>query len=122
MSDEAASNFYLAAGQPRQLPPGAVIRVSRGRFDPLKFAEVNTMIQRTGEYLTPAIRKLPGLISYTAGTTPDGLTTQISIWESAEAGMQMSTLAEMRDRARVEAEAMGVQFEQIIQFPVNWAV
>lgn len=104
------------------LPPGAVIRVSRGRFDPARFADVDAMIRATGEYLVPAIRKLPGLITYYAGTSPEGLTTQISIWETDAAGRQMSTLPEMRDRARREAEALGVVFEPIVQFPLNWTI
>lgn len=104
------------------LPATAVIRVSRGRFDPARFAEVDRMIKETGAYLAPAIRSLPGLIAYHAGTSPDGFTTQVSIWENEAAGMQMRTLPEMRDRARSEAEALGVVFEPIVQYPVNWSV
>ncbi len=100
----------------------AVIRVSRGRFDPVRFAEVDEMIRRTGEYLIPAIRRLPGLIAYYAGTSPDGLTTQVSLWENDAAGQQMRVLPEMRDRARAEAEAVGVVFEPIIQYPIAWTV
>ena len=96
-----------AASIPNTLPVGAVIRVSRGRFDPAQFAQVDAMIRRTGEYLVPAIRKLPGLIAYYAGTSPEGVTTQVSIWASSEQGLQMGTLPEMRDRARAEAIEMG---------------
>lgn len=35
----------------------------------------------TGRYLVPAIKKLPGLISYHAGTSPDGSAVHVSIWE-----------------------------------------
>jgi hypothetical protein len=103
-------------------PATAVIRVSRGRFDPAHFAEVDRMIKATGTYLTPAIRRLPGLIAYHAGTSPDGFTTQVSIWENEAAGMQMGSLPEMRDRARGEAEALGVAFDPIVQYSVNWSV
>jgi hypothetical protein len=106
----------------RKFPPGAILRMSRGRFDPKRFAEVSAMINRTGDYLIPAIKKLPGLLAYYAATTPDGITTQVSIWESAEAGMQMAQLPEMRDRARSEAVALGVEFEPIVQFPMNWTI
>ncbi|MCU0759072.1 MAG: hypothetical protein MUF07_07720 [Steroidobacteraceae bacterium] len=68
------------------VPAGAILRVSRGRFDPARFTEVDAMIRRTGDYLVPAIRRLPGLIAYFAATAPDGITTQVSVWESAEAG------------------------------------
>jgi hypothetical protein len=104
------------------LPETAVIRISRGRFDPVRFAEVDRMIKETGIYLAPAIKRLPGLISYHAGTSPDGFTTQVSIWETEAAGMQMRSLPEMRDRARVAAETLGVVFEPIVQYPVNWSV
>ena len=80
------------------------------------------MIRRTGEYLVPAIRQLPGLIAYYAGTSPEGMTTQISIWASTEQGSQMSSLPEMRDRARAEAIAAGVTFEPVVQFPINWDI
>jgi quinol monooxygenase YgiN len=107
---------------PENLPPGAVLRVSRGRFDPARYEDVKAMIEETGAYLVPAIRALPGLIAYYAATTPDGITTQVSIWADAEAGKQMSTLPEMRDRARAAAEALGVVFDPIVQFPVNWSI
>jgi hypothetical protein len=104
------------------MPSTAVIRVSRGRFDPARFAEVDEMIRRTGDYLVPAIKRLPGLLGYYAGTAPEGLTTQVSLWESDAAGQQMRTLPEMRDRARAEAEALGVVFEPIVQYPIDWSV
>lgn len=104
------------------LPKGAVIRVSRGRFDPARYADVDKMIRATGKYLVPAIKSLPGLIAYYAGTSPDGMTTQVSIWASDSAGKQMSTLPEMRDKARQEAEALGVAFDPIIQYPIDWTV
>jgi hypothetical protein len=104
------------------LPPDAVVRVSRGRFDPARYAEVKAMTDETGTYLVPAISALPGLIAYYAATMPDGLTTQVSIWANAEAGRQMATLPEMRDRARAAAEALGVVFDPIVQYPVNWSI
>ena len=104
------------------LPDGAVIRVSRGRFDPSRHAEVDAMIRATGEYLVPAIRRLEGLIDYYAATSPDGVTTQVSVWKSAAAADQMSRLPEMRDRARGEAEALGVSFEPIANLPIAWTI
>jgi hypothetical protein len=105
---------------PATLPSGAVLRVSRGKFDPERFAEVDAMIRATGVYLIPAIQRLPGLIAYFAATSRDGVTTQISIWDTGEHGQQMATLPEMRDRARSEAQALGVVFDPIMQFPLNW--
>jgi hypothetical protein len=106
----------------KSLPQGAVIRISRGKFDPARYAEVDAMIRATGKYLVPAIEALPGLIAYYAGTSPEGFTTQVSIWASDSAGKQMATLPQMRDQARKEAEALGVVFDPIIQYPINWTV
>ncbi len=102
------------------VPAGAVLRVSRGRVDPARYDAVRAMIDETGTYLVPAIRALPGLLSYYAATSPDGVTTQVSLWENETAAMRMATLPEMRDRARPAAEALGVAFEPILQFPLNW--
>jgi hypothetical protein len=40
------------------IPPTAVIRLSRGNFDPNRFAEVERMTHHTGTYLIPAITRL----------------------------------------------------------------
>jgi hypothetical protein len=40
------------------LPHTAVIRVSRGNFDPARFEEVDRMAKEIGTYLIPAIQKL----------------------------------------------------------------
>ena len=55
-----------------QLPTNAVVRVSRGNFDPARFAEVQEMSVAISSFLIPAIKALPGLISYYAGASPDG--------------------------------------------------
>jgi quinol monooxygenase YgiN len=103
-------------------PAAAVLRLSRGTFDPARHAEVAAMIDRTAAYLVPAIRALPGLLSYHAATSPAGWTVQVSVWTSAEAGSAMSRLPEMRDRALAEALALGIAFEPIVQVPIQWSV
>lgn len=118
----AGAGALIATRARAELPKAAVLRMSRGRFDPARYAEVDAMIRATGDYLIPAIRALPGLIAYYAATSPEGVTTQVSIWTSDAAGRQMSSLPEMRDRARAEAEAFGVVFEPIIQFPIDWFI
>ena len=50
------------------IPPTAVVRVSRANFDPARFPEVQGIAVATGRYLIPAIKQLPGLITYYAGT------------------------------------------------------
>jgi hypothetical protein len=85
------------------LPEGAVVRVSRGTFDPARFAEVQAMTIATGRYLVPAISRRPGLISYYAGASPGGSVIHVSIWDSDEHASQMGRLKEMIVDARNDA-------------------
>ena len=104
------------------LPEGAVVRVSRGTFDPARFAEVQAMTNATGGYLVPVISRLPGLISYYAGASPDGSVIHVSIWDSNEHANQMGRLKEMIVDARGDAEKAGVSFIPIVNYPVDWAI
>jgi hypothetical protein len=58
------------------LPAAAVVRVSRGSFDPSRFAEVDAVNKKVAEYLIPAIQRLPGLIHWYAGVSAEGSTGQ----------------------------------------------
>jgi hypothetical protein len=104
------------------IPPTAVIRVSRGNFDPARFPEVHEMTVGIGRYLIPAIEKLPGLISYYAAASPGGSMVHVSIWESDEHAEQMSRLKEMIVDARRESEAVGVTFTPIVNYPIDWVI
>lgn len=104
------------------LPENAVVRVSPGTFAPARFAEVQEMTIATGRYLIPAIKKLPGLISYFATVSPDGAVFHVSVWDSDEHARQMSGLREMIVDARGEAEEAGVTFSPIVNYPVVWAI
>lgn len=106
----------------KPIPPTTVVRVSTARFDPVRFPEVHEMSIAISRYLIPAIKKLPGLISYYVGTSPDGSMTHVSIWESDEHAQQMSRLKEMIVDARQEAEAVGVVFSPIINYPIDWII
>jgi uncharacterized protein (DUF2461 family) len=102
------------------IPPGAVIRVSRGNFDQSRFAEIEQMTRDTGDYLIPAIRQLGGLIGYYAGASPSGSMVHVSLWQSNEHADQMGRLKEMIIDARRDAEAVGVSFVPIINYPIAW--
>jgi hypothetical protein len=104
------------------LPPTAVVRVSTGTFDPAGFADVKRMSNETGEYLTPAIRRLPGLIKYFAALSPTGSIVHVSVWESEAHAQQMSRLKEMIEDARRDAKAVGVTFSPIVNHAVNWSI
>jgi hypothetical protein len=104
------------------LPETAVVRISRANFDPARFEEVHAMTIATGRYLIPAITKLPGLISYYAGTSPDGSMVHVSIWESDEQAQQMGRLKEMIVDARNDSDKVGVTFTPIVDYPIDWAI
>lgn len=100
----------------------AVIRVSRGNFDPARFAAVQKMTRDTGAYLVPAIGRLPGLLHYFAGASPSGSMVHVSIWQSDEQAQQMGRLREMIVDARRDAEAQGVAFMPIVNYPICWDI
>ena len=104
------------------LPATAVVRVSRGSFDPGRFAEVDAVNKKVSEYLVPAIRRLPGLIHWYAGVSPEGSIVNISVWDSSDHAAQMDGLKEMAVIARGEMEAVGVTFTPIVNYPVNWTI
>jgi hypothetical protein len=104
------------------LSPGAVVRVSRGNFDPARLAEVERMAQDTGTYLIPAIRQLPGLLHYSAAVSPSGSMVHVSIWDSDEHAAQMGRLKEMIVDAREAALAVGVEFIPIVNYGIRWNV
>jgi hypothetical protein len=104
------------------IPGTAVIRVSRGNFDPASFTEIERMTKGTGTYLIPAIRRLDGLLGYYAGASPDGSMVHVSIWQSEQHAQQMGKLKEMIVDARSHAEAAGVEFIPIVNYPVSWHI
>lgn len=104
------------------LPATAAVRISRATFDPSRFAEVDAMNTRTSEYLIPAVRQLPGLIHFYAAVAPEGSAVHVSIWDTVEHARQLDTLKEMVVIARAEAEAVGVTFQPIVNYPVKWTI
>ena len=104
------------------LPAAAVVRVSRGGFDPSRFAEVDAVNKKVSGYLVPAIQRLPGLIHWYAGVSPEGSIINVSVWDSDEHAAQMERLTEMTVDARGEMEAVDVTFTPIVNYPVNWTI
>jgi hypothetical protein len=104
------------------LPAAAVVRVSRGSFDPGRFAEVDAVNKKVSAYLVPAIGRLPGLVHYYAGVSPEGSIVNISVWDCDEHAAQMNQLTEMTVDARGEMQAAGVAFIPIVNYPVNWTI
>ncbi len=104
------------------ISPTSVIRVSRGSFDPNRFAEVERMVRHTGTYLIPKIKELAGLDAYFAGASPSGSMVHVSLWQSDAHANQMGQLKEMIVNARADAEAVGVQFIPIVNYPIDWRI
>ena len=104
------------------IPTMAAVRVSRGNFDPSRFEEVDRMTKETGKYLISAIQKLPGLLYYYAGASPNGSMVHVSIWDSEEHAEQMGKLKEMIVDARRDAENVGVTFTPIVNYPISWNI
>jgi hypothetical protein len=105
-----------------RISPTSVIRVSRGSFDPNRFAEVERMVHKTGTYLVPKISALGGLDGYFAGASPSGSMVHVSLWQTDAHANQMGQLKEMIVNARGDAEAVGVQFIPIVNYPVAWHI
>jgi hypothetical protein len=104
------------------LPAAAVVRVSRGSFDPGRFAEVDAVNTKVSAYLIPAIRRLPGLIHWYAGVSPEGSIVNVSVWDSDEHAAQLDWLTEMTVDARGAMQAADVAFTPIVNYPVNWTI
>lgn len=102
------------------ISPTAVVRVSRGDFAPARFPEVDAMTRETGTYLIPAIRQLDGLLGYYAGASPGGSMVHVSVWESDGHAQQMGRLKEMIVDARADADAAGITFIPIVNYPIAW--
>jgi hypothetical protein len=104
------------------LPATAVVRVSRGTFDPSRFAEVDAVNEKVSTYLIPAIQALPGLIHWYAGVSAEGSIMNVSVWDSDEHAAQMNQLKEMTVDARGEMEAVDVAFTPIVNYPIGWTI
>jgi hypothetical protein len=102
-------------------PSTAVIRVSRGNFDPARFEEVEQMTRDTGRYLIPAIGSLDGFIAYHAGASIQGSMVHVSLWQTNDHAEQMGRLKEMVVDARGDADAVGVTFIPIVNYPIAWS-
>ena len=103
-------------------PSTAVIRVSRGNFDPARFEEVEQMTRDTGTYLIPAISRLGGLIAYDVGASVQGSAVHVSLWQTNHHAEQMSQLKEMIVDARRDADAVGMTFIPIVNYPIAWSI
>jgi len=100
----------------------AVVRISRGCFEPVQFAEVKRLIEESATALVPAIKRLGGLLYYHAAVDAGSSTVvNVSIWANMDAANQMSTLAQMLAQ-RLILEAAGVVFDKIVNYEPLWKI
>jgi hypothetical protein len=101
-------------------PPVGTACNAKFTSEPLTIVAVQS--RGTSEYLVPAIKRLPGLIHFYAGVSPEGSAVQVSVWDTVEHVTQLDHLKEMTVDARGEAEAVGAAFTPIVNYPVGWTI
>jgi quinol monooxygenase YgiN len=99
------------------------IRLSRGTYPPSLHAQVDARLRASVDLLIPAIRLLPGCLSYYAGSDESSCSmVNISVWDTLDHAEAMSSLAPMVALGR-EFVQMGVEFERpIVNYAVSWSL
>lgn len=105
------------------IPLVRVVRISNGRFDPARLADVERLLGESEQALREPLTKLPGLVHFYAGIDrARGFITNVSVWDSLEHAHQLDTLQEMLAQRPVAAAA-GVTFEPpITNHEVVWSI
>lgn len=99
-----------------------VVRISKGRFASEQYEEVRRLIDESAKPLIPALKRLRGLIHYSAGVDPiTNTVVNVSIWTDLAAAKQMDTLQEMLAQRPILEDA-GVQFDAIANYEPLWAI
>jgi|GEM_PF-2724734 len=103
------------------IPKNAIIRISIGYYPPEKAPLVEEKLQTIfKEKIEPAVKKLEGNINYfVAIDTEKNSITNVSLWESKSAAMQMAEMVEMKEMGR-DFVAMGVEFTDITNHKMLW--
>ena len=100
----------------------AVLRLSRGWFEPQQYSQVETMLNEGARTLVPAIERLDGLVAYYVGIdAKTNSMTNTSIWTTDEAASQMWTLQAMLDQRDLFL-AIGVRFDPIANYAPLWDI
>ena len=97
------------------------VRISKGRYEPELHGEVTVRLNASSKSLVPAIRAMPGCLSYYVGSDETTSTmVNVSVWDTLEHAQAMGSLPEMATLAK-EFIALGVEFERpMANYPVLW--
>ena len=97
------------------------VRISKASYAAALHAEVSAKLDASSAVLSPAIRRLPGCLSFFAAADAVSNTmVNVSVWDTLEHAEAMSSLSEMTTLAEVFV-ALGVQFERpVTNYPVMW--
>ena len=97
------------------------VRISKGQYRPELHAEVTARLDASSKSLVPAIRAMPGCLSYWVGSDPTSNTmVNVSVWDTLEHAQAMGSLPQMAALAK-EFIGLGVEFERpIVNYPVLW--
>ena len=100
----------------------AVVRISKGKFDPRNAAEAERLLADGERALREPLTRLPGLLHYYVGIDRvNGQLTNVSVWDTLEHAHQMDALKEMLAQRPV-LEAAGVTFEVITNHEPLWSI
>ena len=97
------------------------VRISKGRYKPELHAEVTARLSESAKSLVPAIKAMPGCMSYYVGSEEASRTmVNVSVWDTLEHAQAMGSLPEMATLAK-DFIALGVEFERpIVNYPLLW--
>ena len=100
----------------------AVVRLSRGAFEPENAAEVQAKLEESRATLEPALRQLRGLLHYYVAVDEQETTMiNVSVWTGLAEAKQMDTLAAMLAQREV-FQKLGVRFDPIRNYPTLWTI
>jgi len=100
-----------------------IVRISIGRFDPVKTDSIERALESTCDKLSLGIRAMKGNLTFFAGIDrKNSAMVNVSTWESISAAKQMERFQPMLDLAKEFVE-MGVRFERpILNFEQVWMI
>jgi hypothetical protein len=97
------------------------VRISKASYAAALHTQVSEKLNSSSESLIPAIRRLPGCVSFFAGADAASNTMiNVSVWDALEHAKAMSSLSEMTALAK-EFVQLGVEFERLTtNYEVMW--